>query len=115
MTDGLLHQPERLLAWDAGHARGALRLEWPSLGRPTWLAGAEPGDRAYLAGRGLVRRRDADAGHHPDPLAGTDRIAEPRRPAADPLAQLAGAGAARDRLRRRLHRRGLDADCRHPA
>ena len=85
------------------------------LGGPARLAGAQPGDRAGAAGGGLGRRRAADAGHHADPPAGPDRTVGARRPAADPLAQLAGPRPARDRLRRRLHRRRLDADRRRPA
>ena len=48
-------------------------------------------------------------------LPGLTEPSRARRPAADPLAQLAGPRAARDRLRRRLHRRRLDADRRRPA
>ena len=48
-------------------------------------------------------------------LPGLTEPSRARRPTADPLAQLAGPCPARDRLRRRLYRRRLDADRRRPA
>ena len=108
-------EPARLLARHAGYARDPRRLERAAVAGAAGLARAQPGDRPDPAGRDLVRRRPADAGPDPDPPAGPHLALGARRPAADPLAQLAGAGAARHRLHRRLHRRRLDADRRRPA
>ena len=59
-----------------------------------WLALSVAIALALLAGD-LVRRRAAHAGPHADPPAGADRTVGARRPAADPLAQLAGPRPAR--------------------
>ena len=94
---------------DAGHAGDLRALERPPLVGPPRLAGAQRRDRADAARGGLVRGRPADPGHHSDQPAGPDRTVHPRRPAADPLAQLARPRPACDRLHRGLHRRRLDA------
>ena len=88
--------------------RGAL-ARWnadplPVLG--AWVAGALAVACAMLLGVWIVGAQTT-----PDvtPLyiPGLDGEADPGDVGRDPVAELAGAGAARDRLRRRLHRRQL--------
>ena len=85
---------------------------WPVL--RGWIALSLAVAAALLLA-GLVRRRAADSRLDAGPHRRLHLSLRARRPAADPLAQLARPRPARDRLRRRLHRRGLDADRRRAA